>query len=251
MKIDKVIVSSDDNPLYLDFWPIISQIWREIFEIEPVLLYFGQQNPSEKFGIVKKLLLKNDPIYYQTLWSRYWYPQHEPETTFIISDIDMIPMSRKYFIDDLRKINDDEYVHLVGTHRPLPSCYHVAKGKIFNEFMHLPLDFQECISFAQKNTIGNYHSISSKEKFNNWGSDEEFGTKRLQEWSQKGMATNLIDRKPSEKRLDRSNFNFKEHDVLSHHYYDCHSIRPYLSNKIKIDNLVRLIYKSYGKVWHV
>ena len=29
MKIDYVIVSSDDNPMYLDFWPIVSKIWKK------------------------------------------------------------------------------------------------------------------------------------------------------------------------------------------------------------------------------
>ena len=35
MKLDKVILSSDDNPDYLEFWPIVSEAWRNI-GIEPI-----------------------------------------------------------------------------------------------------------------------------------------------------------------------------------------------------------------------
>ncbi len=37
MKIDKVILSSDSNPYYLAFWPVVSKIWKQNFKIEPVL----------------------------------------------------------------------------------------------------------------------------------------------------------------------------------------------------------------------
>ena len=41
MKLDKVILSSDDNPDYLEFWPIVSEAWRNI-GIEPILFYTGK-----------------------------------------------------------------------------------------------------------------------------------------------------------------------------------------------------------------
>ena len=39
MKIDFVIHSSDSNPYYLDFWPLVSRVWKQVFKLEPVLLY--------------------------------------------------------------------------------------------------------------------------------------------------------------------------------------------------------------------
>ena len=36
MKIDKVILSSNDSKTYLDFWPIVSKAWKNI-DIEPIL----------------------------------------------------------------------------------------------------------------------------------------------------------------------------------------------------------------------
>ena len=37
MKIDKVVMGSNSNPYYFDFWPIVSKIWKVKFKIEPVL----------------------------------------------------------------------------------------------------------------------------------------------------------------------------------------------------------------------
>ena len=37
MKIDYVILGSNTNPYYLDFWPIVSKIWKENFNIIPIL----------------------------------------------------------------------------------------------------------------------------------------------------------------------------------------------------------------------
>lgn len=42
MKIDNVILSSNDSKTYLDFWPIVSKAWKNI-DIEPILIYTGKK----------------------------------------------------------------------------------------------------------------------------------------------------------------------------------------------------------------
>ena len=37
MKINYVLMGSNNNPLYLDFWPIVSKVWKIFFNITPVL----------------------------------------------------------------------------------------------------------------------------------------------------------------------------------------------------------------------
>ena len=72
MRIDKVIHASDDKEFYLDFWPIVSKIWRKKFNIEPVLLYFGNGSPSEEFGTVIKISKANRKTFFKPT----------PETSF-------------------------------------------------------------------------------------------------------------------------------------------------------------------------
>ena len=42
MILDTVILASDDNPDYLDFWPIVSEAW-ESMGLEPILIYTGKK----------------------------------------------------------------------------------------------------------------------------------------------------------------------------------------------------------------
>lgn len=247
MKIHKVIMSSDDNPVYLDFWEIVSGIWKEIFEIQPVLLYFGNKNPSTKYGEVILFPKDNYSVPLKTLWSRYWFPQNEPETIFMISDIDMIPLSKYYFIDQLMEIDDDKYVHLVGNHRPLPSCYHIAKGKNFSKVLNLPQKFEDTLDMIIKTNIGGAYNIPFSENIENqWGSDEIYATNKIEfEMSRQTDKFIMIDRNLNKNRLDRMNWEYSEVDILNHKFYDCHSIRPYLKFKNEIDNLISFLRKSY------
>ena len=43
MKINYVLMGSNQNPMYLDFWPIVSKIWKENFNIIPVLGLIGNE----------------------------------------------------------------------------------------------------------------------------------------------------------------------------------------------------------------
>ena len=99
MKIDKVIMSCNDNPFYSEYWPVVSKVWKEKIGIEPVLVYFGDSSEmSQEYGTVVGMdKLETVPIYTQAQWGRFWYTQFEPETMWLISDIDMLPMNRDYF----------------------------------------------------------------------------------------------------------------------------------------------------------
>ena len=56
MKVDRVILASNNNPLYYEFWNNISKTYKEKFGIHPTLIFFGGEsdlknaNLSEEFG---------------------------------------------------------------------------------------------------------------------------------------------------------------------------------------------------------
>ena len=41
MKIDRVILASNENKNYLDFWPMVSEAWKKL-DVKPVLIYTGR-----------------------------------------------------------------------------------------------------------------------------------------------------------------------------------------------------------------
>ena len=51
MKIDTVILSSNDNPDYIQFWPIVSEAWT-LMGIEPILIYTGEQKLKLKGNVI-------------------------------------------------------------------------------------------------------------------------------------------------------------------------------------------------------
>ena len=107
MKIDKVIMSCNDNPYYSEFWPLVSKVWKERIGIDPVLVYIGDaSNISTEYGeVVEVEKLEDVPIHTQAQWARFWYTQFEPETMWLLSDIDMMPLSKQFFTDSVNDIS--------------------------------------------------------------------------------------------------------------------------------------------------
>jgi hypothetical protein len=251
MKIQKAIVSSDDNRFYLDFWPSVSKVWKQKFGITPVLLYISDSDfePTTEFGeVVRYKPLEDFPLYLQTLWVRYFHPSTEPETTWIISDIDMFPISKEYFIDRISKIDDEAYVHLdpsIEEYQKFPSCYHIAKGKKFIDILDLPDDWEMSMWRVASSKLGTDPGghLSGK---NEWFADEQYATNKI--LSKIKMKKNIVflEREGGRcgHRLDRINFFYTKKDLEDGYYYDCHSIRPYHQYKKEIDKLVGEILDS-------
>ena len=97
MKIDKIVFSTSEE--YSDFWYTISRVYKKFLNIEPVCLLFTDRedfNLSSEFGEVKKIKFIPDlPKIIQITWSKFYYTQFEPETIWMIGDIDQIPLDRK------------------------------------------------------------------------------------------------------------------------------------------------------------
>tara|TARA_R100000805_G_C3585093_1_gene88037 strand:+ start:230 stop:961 length:732 start_codon:yes stop_codon:yes gene_type:complete len=242
MKIDKVIMSCDDNPLYADFWKPVSEVWKKRFDIDPVLIYFGDNKLDETFGqVIPVKPIEGIPSYAQAQWARFWFPTLELNTVQIISDIDMFPISRSFFIDQLEAIPDDQYVHLFGNHRPVPMCYHVAKGSRFKKVLQLDDTFENSIKRAYNSDT----YTATHMGFDKWGFDESYSTKLIEEYDGKDL---MLLNNPSPvvgiTRLDRSAWevNYSQERLKS--YNDCHSLRPYAEHREEIDKLISQLLTS-------
>lgn len=231
MRIQKAILSIDDNPLFDGLWPLVSKVWRLRFDIDPVLIYFGNKWQSEKYGeVIHQDLIDGIPSHSHAQWARFWFTSVEPEAVFVTSDIDIFPISRSFFLDQLSDESEDSYVHLFGMHRPLPVCYHVAKGKNFSRVLELGDTFAESLKAVVANAGDHTHMGMSK-----WCADESYSTKKIEKYNGEDLV--LFPRvAPSSERLDRSRWN-SDFRILDS-YIDSHSLRPYSLYKNEIDRLV-------------
>ena len=244
MKIDIAIHSSNSNPFYLDFWSIVSKIWKNKFNITPILIYIDHNHDTEiddTHGVVIKYKpINNIEISLQCLWIRYWITSQYLDKVCIISDIDMLPISKNYFIEQIKIIDENKYVHLNPYTGYLPSCYHVAKGKKFVDVLNLENIWEESIRNLNSLKIGYKHNIDN-DNFESWGSDEIYATKKINEYENKELFV-FITRQYD--RIDRSNWFYTEKEIYNDKYADSHSIRPYSKYKKEIDNLVNIILTS-------
>ena len=258
MKIDKVILACDDKRFYLDFWYPVSKVWKKKFNIHPVLILFGDKNilnVSEEFGTVVEFKTQPNILpHIQAQWVRYWYPKTEPNTTWLISDIDMFPISKQYFINSLSGVRDDAFINLNADKDYFPACYNGGKGKTFNEVFKLHDTWEQSITEIDNRSknIKNDHVPESftiyepgRSFMANWGIDEAYSAEKIKSFSDQSRVIRI--NRPgghNERRLDRSSWNLEENKVLSEWYTDCHCLRPYNSNhKSEIDKLVNLILR--------
>lgn len=248
MKIDLVIHSSDSNPFYLDFWPLVSRVWKEGFGLEPILLYIDENHDipiDETFGkVIKMKPIPNVPQYLQCLWVRYWWPSQVPDKVCMISDIDMFPVSKHYFVDQIASIPDTKYVHLNPTHNFLPSCYHIAKGALFKQVLDLELSWDESVTALYKRELGHNCFDGTnpilKDKLQ-WGSDEEYATRKIRGYSDQSLFV-MIPR--THRRIDRAHWVYSFPNIRADMYADSHSIRPYSQYKSEIDALMGAILNN-------
>jgi len=238
MKIKKALLSCNKNPMYLDFWPLVSRVWKMKFGIDPVLIYVDEENSDidNTYGPVYKMKpVKNYSTILQSQFARIWLTQFFPDDICILTDIDMFPISKKYFVDQLIGINDEKYVHINPSHTiyegaSVPLCYNIAKGSTFVNVLNIDKDFEK---FLIHNNIQD-----------NWCADEWHLTTQIKKYDDQSIFENLQrDGGQNARRIDRSKWTYDPDLFSIDFYYDSHSIRPYSENKEEIDKLITLILK--------
>ena len=236
IKIDRAIVSSNDNHMYLDFWPIVAKAWHRI-GIKPTLALVSDNyiEVDESVGDViriKPIQGVSTALHVQVI--RLFIPMYFPDEVSIISDIDMIPLSRHYFTKDLQNLPDNKFIVFrdkgYGPHsKQYPMCYNAAKGHLFKEIFGVH-ELSEIPEAIKRLALVGY----------GWSTDEIMLVQYLHKWPR--FKTHCILRgEPGGPRIDRSNWNYNT-DLLDKDFYvDCHSLRPYNAHKEKIDQLMRSI----------
>lgn len=236
MEIKYAIVSSDENPLYYDFWTIVRDLWSSHIGIKPVFLFITNKDEVIDHGeyIVHKVKsIEGVDTGLQSQIIRMYATKFYPNDVCITSDIDMLPLGKSYFKSICGDYNDDDMVILSSDAYPnkvrYPICYNVAKGNTFNEILDLNCTFEEYVK-----RISSY----------NWGWDTDelyFGMKvnefkyqnRIKKlnrgWSI-GIANN---------RIDRVRWAYDKNKLQKGEYIDSHSLRPYSEYKNHIDKLVQ------------
>jgi hypothetical protein len=247
MKIDYVIMSTDGNELYDDFWEINKSIWNNVIGIKPILVIIGDEDKietNEDCIIIYYKKVEGVETSFQAQIARLYVTSLFLENTLLISDIDMIPLSKEYFINFADEVKENQILiytadaYGYNQQKRYPMCYNLAKGKTYHEILKFDTSFQE---FVLRLKTLNIAPLWDTDELYFGGCVYEFEKENHSRIIKKergfgeGYATN---------RIDRGYWSNIDYDKIPEgFYYDCHSLRPYKKYKKEIDSIVNLILK--------
>ena len=115
MKIQKVIFTCDDNPAYSGFWKSISKHFLDKLGIRSHLFLIGDdENKIKEYKeqyndvtFIKKL--PNIPGIIQALWGKFYFTKTEPETVWMVGDLDLYPLQKDWFVANIEKYEENSY----------------------------------------------------------------------------------------------------------------------------------------------
>ncbi|MFA6066329.1 MAG: hypothetical protein WC707_04085 [Candidatus Babeliaceae bacterium] len=237
LKIDRVILATDTKPMYIDFWPMVAQAWQDIVGVRPTLALIapaGTQIDETVGDVIRFDPIPGVPTALHAQVIRLFLPAYFPDDVCILSDIDMLPLSKNYFIESVRHITDDHFVvyrdraddWYIKNNR-YPICYNVARGSVFMDIFDIT-DVAEIPHIIKK---WNCLQIG-------WQTDEYMLSYCLNEWNKK---TNKLIKlgHTVNRRIDRGNWAYDTKKLYKNYYIDSHMLRPYKDHKRQINKLLK------------
>ena len=116
--VDTVLLACNENPHYLDFWPIVRRAWLQIVGIRAVLVFVGGELPAglqDDPDVIFFKAIPSWPTATQAQCIRLLYPALLAGRSGVtINDMDMIPMQREFYVDCFERHTSDQLVGLRG-----------------------------------------------------------------------------------------------------------------------------------------
>jgi len=210
MKLDCIVVACNENPKYLQFWPIVKKAWNQICGIPCFMIYVGNELPLD---------LQNDPFVFlfppiqewptatQAQVIRLLYPSLLPfEGAVMISDMDMIPLQKDFFVNGFSSFSSHQFVSLRGIdeyHQQIYMCYVGATPSVWKQLF--------CITNEQdiRNTMRQWATTFPSNGLHGslgWCTDQIVLYHKIKEWQQQHPErVGLLPLTPYFPRLDRAN----------------------------------------------
>jgi hypothetical protein len=220
MKLELCLVACDLNENYTQFFDIVKYSWSKFVGIQTKFILISSSIPEELESFKDDIILFDPidgiPTAFQAQCIRLLYPAllTEIKDAVIISDMDLIPLNRSFYIDSIEDIDDDSFVvyrNVISSHSQYPICFCAANPKIWRDIFNIrsEVDMKNLIknwylTFVQ---AGHFYQISSPFSVI-WACDQIKLFQFVNNWNDSsGSLVCLSDDKTGHKRLDR-------HDIV-------------------------------------
>lgn len=263
MKIDKIILSCDDNPKYDGLWEIVSEICYKRLNIEPVLFHITNEDSDffkDKYGLIKKVKkIPNLSSGFQSQIYRMFGTKFFKDEMCLTSDIDMLMLDKSYFLSPLEFINEDDMViycsdaynsnrsECIGIYSEnrYPICYVLGKGHTFNKIINTDCDFKE---YVIQLLLKGYPLHDTDELyFGDCVNNKNHGVivhKLKRGYKSPFICNNRVD------RINDDIFNnYDKEKLINNEYIDIHLSRPYKKWKREIDEIKNIILNDIKDVY--
>tara|TARA_R110002020_G_scaffold207564_3_gene413162 strand:- start:346 stop:1248 length:903 start_codon:yes stop_codon:yes gene_type:complete len=202
MEATRVCISTNENPTYIQFWPLVATAWKRL-GFEPSLALVTDRPESEwewmkEYGeIVRYPENREIPA---VNWAKMvrWslYCRYEDEISFC-SDVDMLPLQREYFAEMPEGYNPEKHLIIKGTYDmsktgKFPGCYMTATGALWRKLLKIDEfpSFSEWVKQHYDSRIYDDQETVNKQRF----SEESLMRKVVLQWDAKGENTIRLPR---------------------------------------------------------
>jgi len=189
MKLGGVLTSSTLDPKYSDFIPIFIRTWKGLFpELSVYIILIAREIPQH-LKAYSRHIIPITPIdgvseVFMSQYIRLLYPcilDHKRDNAILITDMDMLPLNRNYYIKSIKDIEDsNSFVvyrgFLKGMHGQYPMCYCAALPKVWSSVFEIKT-LSDIVS-KLKRQGGNSTNVQ-------WFSDQIILFKKLNQWNSK------------------------------------------------------------------
>ena len=268
MRLSACLVSCDLNPLYLDFFPVIRQLWMEVVGVRIKLVLIADAIPPALDAWADDIVLfpplPGINTAFQAQCIRLLYPAlMEPEAdggAVIISDMDMVPMCRRYYTDSIASLPDNNFAVyrgnvLISDSAQIAICYNAARPAVWGEIFGSPngrIDGIEDVRRILADWAGQCPEYDGRHGGQGWSFDQRVLFERVRTWASrapnKTRITVLNDVETGFQRLDRLDLMragalsmAQAERIRDHLYTDYHLLRPNADFKAVNDRIVQIL----------
>lgn len=256
MKINYCLVACDLNKNYVEFIPLVIQVWSTIVGVNVKVILIANSLPQNLIQYSKHITLFKPidgiPSSFMAQCIRILYPcLFNDKQNIIISDMDLIPLQKKYYIDTVKDFNDDNFIvyrNVISDHNQYPICFCLANSTVWRDIFNIKSenDITNTLIEWYESLKGDYN-ISCPYSVG-WALDQIKLFEKVNQWNSKTTKLILLyDEFTGFNRLNRSskqsminNCDVYKLLVSNNVYTDFHLPKPYSDFKDIIDEIIDL-----------
>jgi hypothetical protein len=190
MILDCIVTACNDNPLYINFIPYFIKSWKLLYpKIDIKIIMINDIIPENFLNYKEYIILfppiENIPSSFISQNIRLYYPAIlNYNNGIMITDIDMIPMNKVYYIENIKNYDNNKFITLrdvlIKDYKEVAMCYNIGINKLWSEIFEI-----NNIDDIKKKIIDSYEIIKNHKKERIWITDQRQLYDNLVKWSKK------------------------------------------------------------------